>query len=105
MQTNLASRRQHPEVARSTYLRVKLGNQECDCLLDTGSDVTLIPVSVDKNAEIKQTSHVLIAANGTRIAVLGEVSHSVITALLLQVWCLNTCQKSYWALNGWWKME
>jgi len=55
MQTNLASR-QHPDVARSTYLRVKLGNQECDCLLDTGSDVTLIPVSVAKNAEIKETS-------------------------------------------------
>jgi len=60
--------------AKATYLRTKLGDQVCDCLLDTGSDVTLIPAFVVKNAEITETTHVLTAANGTRIAVLGEVT-------------------------------
>jgi len=36
--------------------------------------VTLIPASVAKDVEITETAHVLTAANGTRIAVLGEVS-------------------------------
>jgi len=60
--------------AKATYLRVKLGDQVRDCLLDTGSDVTLIPASVVKHAKIIKTAHVLTAANGARIAVLGEVS-------------------------------
>ena len=36
--------------------------------------MTLIPASVVKDAEITETTHVLTAANGTRIAVLGEVT-------------------------------
>jgi len=60
--------------AKATYLRAKSSDQVRDCLLDTGSDVTLIPASVVKNAEITETTHVLTAANGTKIAVLGEVT-------------------------------
>jgi len=66
--------RSRQTAAKATYLRAKLGGQVRDCLLDTGSDVTLIPASVVKDAEITETTHVLTAANGTRIAVLGEVT-------------------------------
>jgi len=44
----------------------------CDCLLDTGSDVTLIPVSFAKDAQLTESKQMLTAANGTKIAVLGE---------------------------------
>ena len=37
----------------ATYLRVRLGDQMHDCLLDTGSDVSLIPPSVARGMVIK----------------------------------------------------
>jgi len=51
-----------------------VGGQACDCLLDTGSDVTLIPASVAKGITVMETNHTLTAANGTDIKLLGEVS-------------------------------
>ena len=33
------------KVAGATYLRARINGRMCDCLLDTGSDVTLIPIS------------------------------------------------------------
>jgi len=32
------------KVAGATYLRARINGRMCDCLLDTGSDVTLIPI-------------------------------------------------------------
>ena len=43
-------------------------------LLDTGSDITLIPARYMGNVELHSTDHALTAANGTKIAVLGEAS-------------------------------
>jgi len=65
------NQRRHNAVG-ATYLCAKLGDKMCDCLLDTGSEVTLIPARVAKDAEITETSYLLSAANGTRIAVLGK---------------------------------
>ena len=45
----------------------------CDCLLDTGSDVTLIPISFVNDAQISESKQMLTVANGTQIAVLREV--------------------------------
>jgi len=66
--------------ARSTpvdhdyYLRVTLAKRTVDCLLDTGSEVCLLPENiVDANC-IKKTKRSLKAANGTPIPILGEVS-------------------------------
>jgi len=57
----------------ATYLRAKVRNTVCNCLLDTGSEVTLISASIVDKTCIWKTSHVLKAANGTAIAVLGEI--------------------------------
>jgi len=68
----LASKQPHSNAVVEIYLRARSGGRMCDCLIDTGSDVTLIPASFVKGAEIKQSNEVLTAANGTKIEVLGE---------------------------------
>jgi len=74
---NLESRQQRSKVAGATYLRARIDGRRCDCLLDTGSDVTLIPVSLVNDAQIRESKQVLTAANGTQIPVLGEVKLSL----------------------------
>jgi len=58
----------------ATYLHAKVGKHVCDCLLDTGSDITLIPANMVKQEDVRPTLQTLSAANGTEIPVLGEVS-------------------------------
>jgi len=78
--------------AEATYLRAKLGDQVRDCLLDTGSDVTLIFASVVKDAEIIETTHVqqLTAPELLFWVKLHYYSAWASTKLLYQVWCRNT---------------
>ena len=45
-----------------------------DCLLDTGSDVTLLPARLVGHLSIRRGVHKLLAANGTKRRVLGEVT-------------------------------
>ncbi len=57
----------------STYLKAFLASQDYDCLLDTGSEATIVPSHlVDRNT-VRETTHTLKAANGTPIPLLGEV--------------------------------
>jgi len=73
--TKGVSRRKR-QFVNATYLRARIGQQLCDCFLDTGSEVTVIPASMVRKEDIKDTVQSLSAANGTEIAVLGEVSLS-----------------------------
>jgi len=56
------------------YLRVAIGSQVYDCLLDTGSGVSLFPEHVIGSAVVKTTNRTLKAANGSEIPILGEVN-------------------------------
>jgi len=56
------------------YLRVMIGNHVYDCLLDTGSEVCLIPEHIIDPVYIRQTKRTLKAANGTAIPILGEMA-------------------------------
>lgn len=58
----------------ATYLRAVISNQERDCLLDTGSEISLLPASIVDRSLISSTSHTLKAANGTSIPVLGQAT-------------------------------
>ena len=58
----------------STYLRAVVGTTECDCLLDTGSEASLLPAAMVDPSVIVRTSQTLKAANGTIIPILGEAS-------------------------------
>ena len=59
---------------RGRYLRVMLGNGVVDCLLDSGSEVCLLPHNVVPPNCIRETKTTLIAANGVSISILGEAS-------------------------------
>ena len=56
------------------YLRVVIDNQMYDCLLDTGSQVSLFPGSIIGSAGVESTNKTLKAANGLDIPIHGEVS-------------------------------
>ena len=56
------------------YLRATLAYNVVDCLLDTGSEVFLLPEHVVHSNCIRKTRRSLKAANGTPIPILGEVT-------------------------------
>lgn len=56
------------------YLRVTLAHHAVGGLLDTGSEVCLLPEYVVHSNCIRKTRRSLKAANGTRIPILGEVT-------------------------------
>jgi len=58
----------------STYLKAVIGSMNCDCLLDTGSEASLLPSSIVDLCSITRTSQTLKAANGTVILILGDVT-------------------------------
>ena len=63
-------------ITRASYLRARVNGQEVECLLDTGSEVSLLPLSLINRNMLEPTSQTLQAANGTQIAVLGEATVS-----------------------------
>jgi len=71
---NRLTRQQQRTGSGATYLPVTIRGRSYDCLLDTGSDVTVIPASIVEGLEMKKSSRVLTAANGTEIAILGELT-------------------------------
>ena len=73
LRVNMASRtrRQNPSAA---YLMAEVNGKMIHCLLDSGSEISLIPSSIVDRMKILPTSHNLRAANGTSIAILGEVT-------------------------------
>jgi predicted aspartyl protease len=54
-----------------TYLKLNILEEQTDCLVDTGSDLTIFPASVVRGVEVKPTSQKLVAAKGTSISILG----------------------------------
>jgi transposase InsO family protein/predicted aspartyl protease len=73
-QTNGVSKRNRQAGVHSTYLRAVISGRERDCLLDTGSEATLLPASMVNKDHVRSTRHTLTAANGTSIPLLGEIS-------------------------------
>ena len=65
----------------ATYLRARVDGREQDCLLDTGSEVSLLPASLVPKSQIRPTDYTLRAANGTRIEVLGCAEVPITTEL------------------------
>ena len=59
---------------RGRYLRVTLGHRVVDCLLDSGSEVCLLPHDDVPPNYIRETKTTLITVNGVSIPILGEAS-------------------------------
>jgi predicted aspartyl protease len=58
---------------RPTYLKLRENNQEYYGLLDTGSEVTIVPAGITEQMTLEPSSQGLFAANGTAINVRGRV--------------------------------
>jgi len=58
----------------NTYLRVSICGKTHLCLLDTGCEVTRIPAKMVDPRNIRQESQQLLAANGTKIPVMGTTT-------------------------------
>ena len=54
------------------YIEIKIGKKRCSGLLDTGSEVTLLPKQLADMSQITRSSRKLKAANGTIINIVGE---------------------------------
>ena len=67
---------------RACYLKVRINDNKCECLLDTGSDVSVLPLSYVKGCQIRPTGQTLKAANGINIPVLGEATAKITTPKL-----------------------
>ena len=74
LQSRMCSQKSRFSVADAIYLKLNMGGQVCPSVLDTGSNLTLIPTKYVKDADIKKTNHTPRAVNETTIRVLGEVS-------------------------------
>ena len=61
-------------VRGQTYLRLVVNGKPSKCLLDTGSDVTLLPTSVVTGLRMEPTTRRIRAANGTAIKVTGTAT-------------------------------
>ena len=59
-------------VGKSVYIELVIGDSRHKAMLDTGSDVTLIPAGLADMSQIRGSSRKLRAANGTLINLLGE---------------------------------
>ena len=53
---NRLARRQQRSVSGATYLPISIRGRSYDCLLDTGSDVTVIPASIAEGLQMKESS-------------------------------------------------
>lgn len=63
--------------SQSLYVRCRINRNDCFGLLDTGSEINLIPASIVIDQPLSKTSRKLFAANGSEIRVQGEISINV----------------------------
>ena len=54
----------------ATYLKAGVNGRDQECLLDSGSEVSVIPASLVRKSDIRQTDQSLKAVNGTGIKIL-----------------------------------
>ena len=69
----------HTTGQAATYLRARVDGRERDCLLDSGSKVSILPSSLVLRDQLAATSHTLKAANGSEITVLGKTTVPLVT--------------------------
>lgn len=59
------------------YVRGTINGRSQTCLIDTGSEVSLLPLSVVEGLPLEPSTRNLLAANGTEIRLSGEIDASV----------------------------
>ena len=72
-----ASVTNHIKGEKGAYLKVSIQGRKFHALLDTGSEISLIPIDAIPPGSLRKSEQVLHAANGTDIEVLGEANLSL----------------------------
>lgn len=62
---------------RSVYIKGLIDEKELKFLVDTGSEVNMLPVSMAEGLRIDPVPQMLRAANGSEITVVGQVTTSI----------------------------
>src|SRR6266536_1262423 len=62
------------KIDKSFFVEIKIGIGSHKCLVDSGSEVTLLSYKIGKLMTLRPTDKVLYAANGTKIQMSGEVN-------------------------------
>ena len=60
--------------SNAIYIRATINQRSRMCLIDTGSEVSIVPCCDVEGMELQASARILLAANGTEIRVLGEVT-------------------------------
>lgn len=73
--TNHTIGRRTPNLAtpNAIYIKAVINGHQQTCLIDTGSEVSLVPNSVAEGLQVRSCNRHLMAANGSEIRVLGEI--------------------------------
>lgn len=58
----------------AVYVRASINGHPRTCLIDTGSEVSIVPACYVEGLEMQPSTRTLLAANGTAIRVLGELN-------------------------------
>src|SRR6218665_1921646 len=60
--------------SNAIFIRATINRHSRLCLIDTGSEVSILPSSDAEGLDLQPSTRVLLAANGTDIRVLGEIT-------------------------------
>jgi transposase InsO family protein/predicted aspartyl protease len=63
----------HGKTGKRAYLDMEINHHHCRCLLDTGCELTVLPVRLVDRQLIQPTTQRILAANGSDIPVLGKI--------------------------------
>ena len=72
--TETVATNHHVKRANGFYLNVEIGGKKRRALIDTGSEITLVPCTVVNGVMLEPSDQKLQAANGTTIMVRGEAT-------------------------------
>lgn len=73
MNYNLLTSTDTKDKKKSVYLTGVIDGRKHQCLIDTGSEINLIPARLTEGRNVEATPQRLIAANGSEIDLIGQV--------------------------------
>ena len=83
------------KIGRTLYAEASILGKSLNCLIDTGSEVNIIPEKHTVGIDITNSGKTLEAANGTTIGVIGEVDLEVNIAGRIHSYSIH-CVRSSW---------
>ena len=64
-------------IGKTLYVNLRIGTEMQECLIDTGSEVTIVPWKYVMHQQMQTTSRLLHAVNGTNVELAGKITIGV----------------------------